>query len=265
MDWRDVMRKSNNKDTKTLDELWRAFKMLKDKKARDDLITHYASLVKYVAGRVAINLPKNVEEGDLIGYGSLGLLDAMERFDPQRGVKFETYAIARIRGAMIDGLRSMDWVPVSVRHRNRTVEEATRSLENRLGRSATDAEIAAELRISIQEYNRRIRDITSSAILSLEDIWGNPNDSETTFRSPEIKDEKSPDPLDEAEWILRKESLAKAIERLPEREGLVVALYYYEGLTVKEIAKIMKVSPSRISQLHTKAVVRLKGYLSANL
>ncbi len=256
--------KSNSMDSKRLDDLWRGYKMLKDKLARDNLITHYAPLVKYVAGRVAINLPKNVDEGDLIGYGSLGLLDAMERFDPQRGVKFETYAIARIRGAMIDGLRSMDWVPVSVRHRNRAVEETARNLENRLGRTATDAEIAAELDIPLKEYNQRIRDMTSSAILSLEDIWGNQDDGETTFRSPEIRDDKSPDPLDETEWILRKESLAKAIEGLPERERLVVSLYYYEGLTVKEIAKIMNVSPSRISQLHTKAVIRLRGSLSAN-
>ncbi len=256
--------KSNSMDSKRLDDLWRGYKMLKDKLARDNLITHYAPLVKYVAGRVAINLPKNVDEGDLIGYGSLGLLDAMERFDLQRGVKFETYAIARIRGAMIDGLRSMDWVPVSVRHRNRAIEETVRNLENRIGRSATDAEIAAELDIPIKEYNQRIRDMTSSAILSLEDIWGNQDDGETTFRSPEIRDDKSPDPLDETEWTLRKESLAKAIEKLPERERLVISLYYYEGLTVKEIAKIMSVSPSRISQLHTKAVIRLRGSFSPN-
>ncbi len=259
------MGKSNKKDRAKLDALWRDYKVFQDKQARDALITHYASLVKYVAGRVAINLPKNVEEGDLIGYGSLGLLDAMERFDPQRGVKFETYAIARIRGSMIDGLRSMDWVPVSVRHRNRRIEEAMRYLENRLGRSATDAEVAAELGISMEVYNKRIRDMASSAILSLEDIWGRPEDAEGTFRSPEIRDDKARDPLDEAEWTLRKESLARAIEKLPEREAFVVTLYYYEGLTVKEIAKIMKVSPSRVSQLHTKAVARLRGSFLSNV
>ncbi|HHW18193.1 MAG TPA: FliA/WhiG family RNA polymerase sigma factor [Firmicutes bacterium] len=247
---------------KKLDELWRAYKMLGDKKSRDDLIAHYAPLVKYVAGRVAINLPKNVDEGDLIGYGSLGLLDAIERFDPQRGVKFETYAIARIRGAMIDGLRSMDWVPVSVRHRNRSIEEATKELENRLGRSATDEEIARELGISVDEYNQRIQDMASSAVLSLEDVWGNPDDSDSQSRTIDIKDEKAPDPLDEAEWSLKKEELAKAIGRLPERERLVISLYYFEGLTVKEIAHVMKVSPSRVSQLHTKAVIRLRGALS---
>ncbi|HHY11831.1 MAG TPA: FliA/WhiG family RNA polymerase sigma factor [Firmicutes bacterium] len=256
------MGKTNKIELENLDALWRDYKALQDKHARDALITHYAPLVKYVAGRVSINLPRNVEEGDLIGYGSLGLLDAMERFDPQRGVKFETYAIARIRGSMIDGLRSMDWVPVSVRHRNRRIEEIIRYLENRLGRSVTDAEVAAELGISAQDYNKRIQDMASSAILSLEDIWCRPEDAEGAFRSPEIRDDKARDPLDETEWTLRKESLARAIARLPERERLVVTLYYYEGLTVKEIAKIMKVSPSRISQLHTKAVARLRGVFS---
>ncbi len=205
---------SGDNGSRDLDTLWRNYKMLNDKNARDQLIVHYAPLVKYVAGRVAMNLPKNVDEGDLIGYGSLGLLDAMDRFDLQRGVKFETYAIARIRGAMIDGLRSMDWVPVSVRQRNKAIEEATKNLENRLGRSATDDEIANELNMSIEEYNQRILDMSSSSILSFDDIWG--------------------------------------------------SLYYYEGLTVKEIAEILGVSPSRISQLHTKAVVRLRGSLSSD-
>lgn len=257
------MGKTNRLQPEELDALWRDYKALQDRLARDKLITHYAPLVKYVAGRVAINLPRNVEEGDLMGYGSLGLLDAMERFDPQRGVKFETYAIARIRGSMIDGLRSMDWVPVSVRHRNKRIEETVRHLENRLSRSVTDAEVADELGISVAEYNKRIQDMASSSILSLEDIWSRPEDSEGTFRSPEIRDCKARDPLEEAEWTSKKESLAKAITRLPERERLVVTLYYYEGLSVKEIAHVMKVSPSRISQLHTKAVSRLRGAFSS--
>ncbi|HHW27715.1 MAG TPA: FliA/WhiG family RNA polymerase sigma factor [Firmicutes bacterium] len=247
---------------KTTEELWRAYKIRNDRSARDALITRYAPLVKYVAGRVVVNLPKSVEEGDLIGYGSLGLIDAIERFDPQRGVKFETYAVARVRGAMIDGLRSMDWVPVSVRHRNRQLEHAVKDLENRLGRSATDEEIAAELGITMEEYEQRIQDMASSSILSLEDVWGNVDDSDTNTRRPEVKDEKAPDPLDEAEWSSRREALANAIARLPDRERLVVSLYYFEGLTVKEIAYVMRVSPSRVSQLHTKAVLRLKAVLS---
>ena len=255
---------SGDNGSRDLDTLWRNYKMLNDKNARDQLIVHYAPLVKYVAGRVAMNLPKNVDEGDLIGYGSLGLLDAMDRFDLQRGVKFETYAIARIRGAMIDGLRSMDWVPVSVRQRNKAIEETTRNLENRLGRSATDDEIANELNMSIEEYNQRILDMSSSSILSFDDIWGTPSDGDNSYRPVELKDEKAPDPIDETEWTLRKKDLAMAIDRLPEREKLVVSLYYYEGLTVKEIAEILGVSPSRISQLHTKAVVRLRGSLSSD-
>lgn len=244
------------------EELWRAYKIGADRVARSTLITRYAALVKYVAGRLAINLPKSVDEGDLVGYGSLGLIDAIERFDPGRGVKFETYAIARIRGAMIDGLRSMDWVPVSVRHRNRVLENATRDLENKLGRSVSDEEIALELGISKEEYNNRIKDMATSSILSLEDVWGNSDEGDASPRRVEIKDDKAPDPLDEAEWVSRREALAAAIDRLPDREKLVVSLYYYEGLTVKEIAFVLKVSPSRISQLHTKAVVRLRGHLA---
>lgn len=252
----------NDIERKTTDELWRAYKIRNDRAARDALITRYAPLVKYVAGRVVVNLPKSVDEGDLVGYGSLGLIDAIERFDPQRGVKFETYAVARVRGAMIDGLRSMDWVPVSVRHRNRLLEKATKDLENRLGRSATDEEIASELGITMEEYEHRIQDMASSSILSLEDVWGNTDESDSTARKIEVKDEKALDPLDEAEWSSKTDALARAVASLPDREKLVVSLYYFEGLTVKEIAYILKVSPSRISQLHTKAVIRLKAVLS---
>jgi RNA polymerase sigma factor for flagellar operon FliA len=145
------------------------------------------------------------------------------------------------------------------------VEEATRNVENRLGRSATDEEISTELGITVEEYNNRIRDMVSSSILSLEDVWGNPEDGDALSRMSDIKDEKTLDPIDEAEWASKKEALAKAIARLPERERHVIALYYFEGLTVKEIAHILKVSPSRISQLHTKAVIRLKGALSSSL
>ena len=172
-----------------IDELWRNFKILKDPAARDQLIVHYAPLVKYVAGRVAINLPKSVDEGDLIGYGSLGLIDAIERFDPQRGVKFETYAIARIRGAMIDGLRSMDWVPVSVRHRNKTVEKPRATWKTGLG-GLPQMRRFPKAGITVEEYNNRIRDMVSSSILSLEDVWGNPEDGDALSRMSDIKDEK---------------------------------------------------------------------------
>jgi RNA polymerase sigma factor for flagellar operon FliA len=209
-----------------------------------------------------VNLPKSVDEGDLVGYGTLGLIDAIERFDPQRGVKFETYAIARIRGSMIDGLRSMDWVPVSVRHRNRNLEKVVRDLENEFGRSATDEEIAAELGITTAEYGQRVQDMAGSAILSLEDVWGNPEEGEAPTRMAEVKDEKAVDPLDEAEWNSRREILGRSIEKLPDREKLVVTLYYFEDLTVKEIAYVLKVSPSRVSQLHTKAVIRLRGAMA---
>lgn len=242
------------------DGLWMKYKLQNDETARTHLIEHYAPLVKYVAGRVAVNLPKNVDEGDLVGYGSLGLLDAVQRFDPSRGVKFETYAIARIRGSMIDGLRSMDWVPVSVRQRNRALESTVRALENRLGRSATDAEIAEEAGMTVKEYHARLRDMASSSILSLEDVLGGYDDPDS--RKGEVRDERAPDPVDEAVWTARKDLLASAIDNLPDRERLVVTLYYFEGLTVKEISHILKVSPSRVSQLHTKAVIRLRGFMA---
>lgn len=252
----------DNPARRSADELWRAYKIRNDRESRETLIIRYAPLVKYVAGRVAVNLPKSVDEGDLVGYGTLGLIDAIERFDPGRGVKFETYAIARIRGSMIDGLRSMDWVPVSVRHRNRTLEQVVKDLENDLGRSATDEEIAGQLGITTAEYGQRLQDMAGSAVLSLEDVWGNPEEGEAPTRMAEIRDEKAIDPLDEAEWNSRRESLGEAVGRLPERERLVVTLYYFEGLTVKEIAYVLKVSPSRVSQLHTKAVIRLRGAMS---
>ena len=244
-------------------DLWRAYKMNGDKRARDELIVKYAPLVKYVAGRMAIHLARRVEEDDLIGYGACGLIDAIQRFDPWRGVRFETYAIARIRGAMIDGLRAMDWVPVSLRHKSKQVEKAMRDLENRLGRSATDEEVAAELGWTMDEFYSKMNALAGTAILSVEDIWANTDEVAGTG-TPDMRDDKAANPLDEAEWTSKKEELARAIERLPEREKMVVTLYYYEGLTVKEIAQVLGVSPSRISQIHTRAVIRLRAYLASS-
>lgn len=244
-------------------DLWRAYKVNGDKRARDELIVKYAPLVKYVAGRMAIHLARRVEEDDLIGYGACGLIDAIQRFDPWRGVRFETYAIARIRGAMIDGLRAMDWVPASLRHKSKQVEKAMRDLENRLGRSATDEEIAAELGWTMDEFYSRMNALAGTSILSVEDIWANA-DELTGPGTPDMRDEKAANPLDEAEWTSKKEELARAIQKLPERERIVVTLYYYEGLTVKEIAQVLGVSPSRVSQIHTRAVMRLRAHLASN-
>ncbi len=243
-------------------DLWRAYKVNGDKGARDELIVKYAPLVKYVAGRMAIHLARRVEEDDLIGYGACGLIDAIQRFDPWRGVRFETYAIARIRGAMIDGLRAMDWVPASLRQKSKQVEKAMRDLENRLGRSATDEEIAAELGWTMDEFYSRMNALAGTSILSVEDIWTNAEE-QTGLGTPDMKDEKAANPLDEAEWISKKEELAQAIQNLPERERIVVTLYYYEGLTVKEIAQVLGVSPSRVSQIHTRAVMRLRAHLTS--
>lgn len=242
-------------------DLWRAFKLNGDRRARDELIVRYAPLVKYVAGRMAIHLARRVEQDDLIGYGACGLIDAIERFDPWRGVRFETYAIARIKGAMIDGLRAMDWVPASLRHKSKQVERAMRQLENRLGRSATDEEIAQELGWTMDEFYVQMNALAGTSILSVEDIWTSPDDV-TGTSVPDVRDDRATNPLDEAEWTSKREELARAIQRLPEREKLVVTLYYYEGLTVKEIGQVLGVSPSRVSQIHTRAVMRLRAHLA---
>lgn len=243
-------------------DLWRAYKLHGDRTARDELIVRYAPLVKYVAGRMAVHLARRVEEDDLVGYGACGLIDAIERFDPWRGVRFETYAIARIRGAMIDGLRAMDWVPASLRHKSKQVERAMRDLENRLGRSATDEEIAAELGWTMEEFHEQMNALAGTSVLSVEDIWAT-GEELVGPATPDMKDERGVNPLDEAEWASKREELAEAIDRLPDREKMVITLYYYEGLTVKEIAKVLGVSPSRVSQIHTRAVMRLRANLGS--
>ncbi len=244
-------------------DLWAAYKTARDASAREKLVMKHAPLVRYVAGRLAMGLPAHIEVDDLVSYGILGLLDAIEKFDPRRGVKFETYAIARIRGAMLDGLRSLDWIPTSMRQKAREIERQYQALESKLGRSATDQEMAEAMGLSLLEFQKRLASLGSVSLLYLEDIWFGSEEEEGGFRAIEmIPDPCGADPLGELEVADVKEALAEAIDCLPEKERLVVALYYYEGLTVKEISKAMGVSPSRISQLHTKAILRLRGRLS---
>ncbi|NPV71254.1 MAG: FliA/WhiG family RNA polymerase sigma factor [Firmicutes bacterium] len=223
----------------------------------------HAALVKYVAGRLAMGLPPYVEVDDLVSYGILGLLDAIEKFDPRRGVKFETYAIARIRGAMLDGLRALDWVPASLRQKAREIERQYQALEAKLGRPASDEEVAQALGLSVGEFQKRLATLSGVSLVYLEDIWFGSDDDEGGFRAIEmIPDPDGADPAGHLEVEETKRLVAEAIDRLPEKERLVIALYYYEGLTVKEISKIMTVSPSRVSQLHTRAILRLRGRLS---
>jgi len=245
-----------------LSTLWSRFKEDRDPSAREHLILNYSPLVKYVAGRLSANLPQTVDNADLISYGIFGLIDAIEKFDLDRGIKFETYAIARIKGAIIDELRAMDWVPRSVRTRARDIERAIITLEGRLTRSPDDAEVADELGISVKDLHDTFAKLSYTSVVSFEEMWapGGDRDDRTTLSSM-IKDDRADDPVTLFENEEVKDILASALERLPERERTVVALYYYEGLTLKEIGQVLGVTESRVSQLHTKSVLRLRARL----
>ena len=246
-----------------LQKLWERYKMSNDTQARENLIIEYAPLVKYVAGRVAISLPASVQQDDLISYGIFGLIDAIEKFDLSRNIKFETYAISRVRGAIWDGLRSMDWVPYSVRQKAKELEGTYAKLESELGRAASDDEVCASMGISLRQFSHLLAETSFTSVLSLEDLWKLDKDGSNSIRVMDtIKDNNVPDPIAMVMLDEQKSILTEAIKKLPEREKLVIALYYYEGLTLKEIGKVLGVSESRISQMHTKAILRLRGRLS---
>ena len=222
----------------------------------------YSPLVKYVAGRMSSGLPAHVDEADLISYGLGGLIFAIERFDLSREIKFETYAITRIRGAIIDELRSLDWVPRSVRARAREIERVNMKLEARLRRAPTDEEMAAELKLDLEEFHEALLQISNSTIVALDELW-NVSDStgDQVSLLDTIPDQGAPDPEAMVDQSELRDRIADAIAALPEREKLVIALYYYENLTLREIGEVLGVTESRVSQLHTKAVLRLRSKL----
>jgi RNA polymerase sigma factor for flagellar operon FliA len=245
--------------------LWLQYRKTGDQSLRDRLILTYAPLVKYVAGRLGSGLPAHVDEGDLVSYGLLGLIGAIERYEPDRDVKFETYAIARIKGAIIDELRAMDWVPRSVRSRAREIERAIGELEAKLGEAPTDEQIAAKVGITVEELEESLTDIARSSIAALDELWtvaGGAGDQVALIDT--IEDQDAPDPQSALSQTEMKEAIADAIARLPEREKLVVTLYYYEELTLREIGEVLGVTESRVSQLHTKAILRLKARLAGS-
>ncbi len=248
-----------------LRELWRRYKSEGDARARERLVLAYSPLVKYVAGRTAAGLPPHVEEADLISYGLGGLISAIERFDPAREIKFETYAITRIKGAIIDELRSMDWVPRSVRARTREIERAHAKLEHRLQRTPTDAELAQEMGMTDDELQEALIAISNSSMVALDELWSVSDSSgDQVSLMDTIEDPSAPDPARALDVGALKDRIAESIARLPEREKLVIALYYYENLTLREIGEVLGVTESRVSQLHTKAVLRLRSSMQAD-
>ena len=245
-----------------MQELWQEYREKRDKSVRDRLILTYAPLVKYVAGRLGSSLPAHVDEGDLVSYGLLGLIGAIERYDPDRDIKFETYAIARIRGAIIDELRALDWVPRSVRSRARQIERAIGELEAKLGRAPTDEEIAAKVGVTVDELDNSLTDISRSSIAALDELWSVSGDGDQVSLLDTLEDDSISQPSEVLDETETREALADAIARLPEREKLVVTLYYYEELTLREIGEVLGVTESRVSQLHTKAILRLQSRLA---
>jgi RNA polymerase sigma factor for flagellar operon FliA len=249
-------------EQKTEEELWVEYRKTKAPAIRESFIKQYAPLVKYVAGKVAMGMPHSVEFDDLVGFGVFGLIDAIDKFDPEKNVKFKTYAVTRIRGAIFDELRSIDWVPRSVRQKTREVEDAIGSLEAQLGRVATDQEIASSLGMNEEEYLKTIQKISTTSIISIDDVWysGDENDKVSIRDSIEAPSSLNPDVVVEKDEIKR--VIVEAINDLPDKEKKILVLYYYEDLTLKEIGQVLEVTESRVSQLHTKAILRLRSKLT---
>jgi RNA polymerase sigma factor for flagellar operon FliA len=243
--------------------LWVTFRATADRTARDQLIVHYSPLVKYVAGRVAAGFPHNVEAADLVSYGIFGLIDAIERYDPDRGARFETYAIARIRGAIVDELRSLDWVPRSIRAKARGLELAYQRIEARLKRSPTDRELAEELGLTKRRFDSLLAQLARQGIAALDDVL--PSNGEWREHSTlgELLADGADGPMALYEWNETRRQLASSVNALPERERVVLTLYYYENLTLADIGSVLGVTESRVSQIHTKAVLHLRARLAA--
>ncbi|MDK3257771.1 RNA polymerase sigma factor WhiG [Blastococcus capsensis] len=242
-------------------ELWARYVEGRDAALRDRLILHYAPLVKYVAGRVGSGLPAHVEQSDLISYGTFGLIDAITRYEPTREVKFESYAMARIRGAIIDELRNTDWIPRSVRVKARAFERTVAELESKLHRTPTDEEVADAMDMDVEDIRKFLGQLSLVNVVALDELLTD-DDGGSPRLGDTLRDPTALDPQAMAEHGEARQLLARAVEQLPEREKVVVSLYYFEGLTLADIGRVLGVTESRICQLHTKAVLHLRTKLA---
>jgi RNA polymerase sigma factor FliA len=235
--------------------------MLQHNAERDELILEHLPQIKYIAQRISTKLPSHVELNDLVSAGILGLLDAIEKFDPTRGVKFKTYAELRIKGAILDSLRNLDWAPRSLRKKSKDLERVYRDLEQRLGRPATDKEVCEEMEISLDEFYELVDQIKGLNIGSFQELSGQDDDKNSEPLVKYVPDAPHLDPF----FVFHKSEiqsiLSTAVDTLPKKERLVVSLYYFDELTMKEIGRVLGVNESRVSQLHTKAMLRLRTKL----
>jgi len=238
--------------------LWESFKSTGDAKAREGLILHYSPLVKFVAGRIGVGLPRNVEQADLVSYGIFGLIDAIDKFDMERGFKFETYAVNRIKGSILDELRALDWVPRSVRARAREIQRSLAELEHREKRAVSDEELADHMDLTVNTLQDQLAEISTLGLVALDEML-NTGERDSASVGDLLPDPRAADPVSEYETDETRRALADSIQRLGERDRLVVTLYYYEGLTLAEIGDVLGVTESRICQIHTKAVMSLKN------
>jgi len=242
------------------DPLWDEYRREPTAAAKEALLVAYLPLVKQVAGRMKMSLPHSVHLDDLVGSGIMGLINSVENFNPELGFKFETYAIPRIRGAILDGLRDFDWVPRSIRTKEKLLESTINSLENELGRLPTDEEIAGRLDLSLSEYHKLVDDVNATTLLSFDRPLGTDGDSSSNLYDL-VADAGNDNPLDLMERKEIRNLLVELINRLPEQDKLVIALYYYEELTLKEIGKVLDISESRVSQIHTKIILSMKNHI----
>ncbi|MGZ9584612.1 FliA/WhiG family RNA polymerase sigma factor [Paenibacillus marinisediminis] len=242
-------------------ELWQQWKEQENNEARKQLIELYLPIVEFVANRMAAGLPRSVSKDDLASNGVMGLIDAIEKFDYRRGLQFETYASWRVRGAILDGLRSGDWVPRSVREKAKKIEEAYQHLEQHYLRSVSDEEVSRYLDVSVSEFQGMLQDVAVMSLCSLEDPI---REEDTEMRISVLVDETAKNPVNKVNEHYLKQCLVEGIHKLTEKERIVINLFYYEDLSLSEIAEVMSLSPSRISQLHSKAIMRLRSALEKN-